>query len=561
MLFIGKPMGRSIMISNIYIYVCVCICIYEYIYIYICIYTYTYVYVYVYVFMHTHTLDKDSEPATRPALTSADEPASGARDAWLQSCWWRKARWTLHPVALMLSLQSSISVSPWWMYSRNTMLGRGMPVVEAPAASWRPSTRINFMHVCMHMTASLKNEQMPYTMTAYQLETKLERGARTLKDWTSVCSSSFDFLLCPSQRFQRQRISTVFSMSSMLCWAIKSQGRRTRVEAQGNLKPAANEGKAQETVKKASFKQPAIQVRIRLRELFVEACCWLGLFLLVDLAAARLASEPCTLRWMGMEKNTLMLQRHSVLSSKVELPAKLLDYFLCIWSKKAILINGVCICECEWSPTHACVCVRVHECERVFVCVCIIVYLQMTHYVTWMLLCVWHRACCVFDIVRVCVLLWLFVCACFSSAVNTNINHAQCVVAFFRLSRKISSNRPGLWAGTLQTTQWPLLHSYFITGAFAHTISFSHCLYTSSNKMHAAKVTHYLHSPDAMFTDKADPHTTQSRLARHESPHSWNQTGSIWKQLGSLRSWQARSKNSEGWFIRSADKSCAIFIL
>ena len=38
--------------------------------------------------MHTHTLDidKDSEPATRPALTSADEPASGARDAWLQSC-------------------------------------------------------------------------------------------------------------------------------------------------------------------------------------------------------------------------------------------------------------------------------------------------------------------------------------------------------------------------------------------------------------------------------------------------------------------------------------------
>jgi len=153
-----------------------------------------------------------------------------------------------------------------------------------------------------------------YLETAYQVETKLERGARVLKDWTSVWnrSSSFDFLLS-GQRFQRQRISTVWSMSSMLCWAIKSRGRRTRVEAEGNLKPAANEGKARETVKKASFKQPAIQVRITLRA--VCRAFWLGLLLFADLAA-RLASEPCTLRWMGMKKNTLMLQRHSVLSSK-----------------------------------------------------------------------------------------------------------------------------------------------------------------------------------------------------------------------------------------------------
>jgi len=119
-----------------------------------------------------------------------------------------------------------------------------------------------------------------YLETAYQVETKLERGARVLKDWTSVWnrSSSFDFLLS-GQRFQRQRISTVWSMSSMLCWAIKSRGRRTRVEAEGNLKPAANEGKARETVKKASFKQPAIQVRITLRAVCLirlVAFCWLG---------------------------------------------------------------------------------------------------------------------------------------------------------------------------------------------------------------------------------------------------------------------------------------------
>ena len=104
-------------------------------------------------------------------------------------------------------------------------------------------------------------------------------------------------------------------------------------------------------------------------------------------------------------KDIVCYRANRFLYFEVELPAKLLDYFLCIWINKAILINGVCICECEWSPTHACVCVRVHECERVFVCVCIIVYLQMTHYVTWMLLCVWHRACvCTFVAVRLCVL-------------------------------------------------------------------------------------------------------------------------------------------------------------
>ena len=61
MVFIGKPKGRSMMISNRYAYICrlfhlrvvqyiyIYIHVYVYIYIYICIHTYTYICIYKYI--------------------------------------------------------------------------------------------------------------------------------------------------------------------------------------------------------------------------------------------------------------------------------------------------------------------------------------------------------------------------------------------------------------------------------------------------------------------------------------------------------------------------------